>query len=223
MIAALDAALDDHLQRSDLSAVLLDAEGPHFSFGASVEEHLPGKLRGDAQGAASPDPAHRRSAGAGAGRRARQVPRRRARGRARRPPAVRRAGRDAGPAGDAARRVRAGGLVPSARSDRPAARPRPARLRTHDQRRRGSRLGAGQRGRQPTGAAALRYFDAHLSRRAPRRCATPCAPRASTTWRASRPRCGGRAPVPRGTDDDPRCDRRTQGVIGKRPPQWEHR
>lgn len=42
MTAALDAALDAHLQRSDLSAVLLDAEGPHFSFGASVEEHLPG-------------------------------------------------------------------------------------------------------------------------------------------------------------------------------------
>lgn len=42
MIAALDAALDAHLQRSDLSAVLLDAEGAHFSFGASVEEHLPG-------------------------------------------------------------------------------------------------------------------------------------------------------------------------------------
>jgi cyclohexa-1,5-dienecarbonyl-CoA hydratase len=41
MAAALDAVLDAHLQRSDLSAVLLDAEGPHFSFGASVEEHLP--------------------------------------------------------------------------------------------------------------------------------------------------------------------------------------
>ncbi len=42
MIAALDAALAAHLEKPVLSAVLLDAEGPNFSFGASVEEHLPG-------------------------------------------------------------------------------------------------------------------------------------------------------------------------------------
>ena len=42
MIAALDAALAAHLEQPILSAVLLDAEGPNFSFGASVEEHLPG-------------------------------------------------------------------------------------------------------------------------------------------------------------------------------------
>jgi cyclohexa-1,5-dienecarbonyl-CoA hydratase len=42
MIGALDHALDEHLDRPSLSAVLLDAEGPSFSFGASVEEHLPG-------------------------------------------------------------------------------------------------------------------------------------------------------------------------------------
>jgi cyclohexa-1,5-dienecarbonyl-CoA hydratase len=41
MIAALRAALDQHLPSARLRAVLLDAEGPHFSFGASVEEHLP--------------------------------------------------------------------------------------------------------------------------------------------------------------------------------------
>jgi cyclohexa-1,5-dienecarbonyl-CoA hydratase len=41
MIAALDAAFAEHLGNSHLAAVLLDAEGPHFSFGASVEEHLP--------------------------------------------------------------------------------------------------------------------------------------------------------------------------------------
>ncbi len=41
MIAALDAALVEHLPRADLRGVLVDAEGPHFSFGASVEEHLP--------------------------------------------------------------------------------------------------------------------------------------------------------------------------------------
>jgi len=43
MIAALDRALDEHLDRTDLLGVLIDAEGPHFSFGASVEEHLPGR------------------------------------------------------------------------------------------------------------------------------------------------------------------------------------
>src|SRR5271169_2859176 len=41
MIAALDAALARNSGNGQLSAVILDAEGPHFSFGASVEEHLP--------------------------------------------------------------------------------------------------------------------------------------------------------------------------------------
>jgi len=41
MIAALRAALGEHLSSARLRGVLLDAEGPHFSFGASVEEHLP--------------------------------------------------------------------------------------------------------------------------------------------------------------------------------------
>jgi cyclohexa-1,5-dienecarbonyl-CoA hydratase len=41
MIAALDRAFAKHRSHTGLRAVLLDAEGPHFSFGASVEEHLP--------------------------------------------------------------------------------------------------------------------------------------------------------------------------------------
>ena len=41
MIGALKAALDEHLPQPHLRAVLLSAEGPHFSFGASVDEHLP--------------------------------------------------------------------------------------------------------------------------------------------------------------------------------------
>ena len=45
MIAALDGALTKHLDNANLGAVLLDAEGPHFSFGASVEEHLPGQCQ----------------------------------------------------------------------------------------------------------------------------------------------------------------------------------
>ncbi|GAA0291886.1 cyclohexa-1,5-dienecarbonyl-CoA hydratase [Rhodovulum strictum] len=43
MIAAIDAALSDHLDDPRLMGVLIDHEGPHFSFGASVEEHLPGQ------------------------------------------------------------------------------------------------------------------------------------------------------------------------------------
>ena len=41
MIAGLRSALREHLPGARLRTVLLDAEGPHFSFGASVEEHLP--------------------------------------------------------------------------------------------------------------------------------------------------------------------------------------
>ncbi len=43
MIAAIDNALEEHKDNARLKAVLLGAEGPHFSFGASVEEHLPGQ------------------------------------------------------------------------------------------------------------------------------------------------------------------------------------
>ncbi len=43
MIAALDSALAEHAQETALKGVLIDASGPHFSFGASVEEHLPGQ------------------------------------------------------------------------------------------------------------------------------------------------------------------------------------
>lgn len=41
MIAALDAAFAGVDANTDLCAVLVEAEGAHFSFGASVEEHLP--------------------------------------------------------------------------------------------------------------------------------------------------------------------------------------
>ena len=43
MIAALDDALAAGQEDSGLAAVLIEAEGPHFSFGASVEEHMPGQ------------------------------------------------------------------------------------------------------------------------------------------------------------------------------------
>jgi cyclohexa-1,5-dienecarbonyl-CoA hydratase len=43
MIAALTHALNEHHQPGRLLAAMIDAEGPHFSFGASVEEHLPDK------------------------------------------------------------------------------------------------------------------------------------------------------------------------------------
>jgi cyclohexa-1,5-dienecarbonyl-CoA hydratase len=41
MIAALRSAFLAHRDNSGLIAALVDHEGPHFSFGASVEEHLP--------------------------------------------------------------------------------------------------------------------------------------------------------------------------------------
>ncbi|MGO9483786.1 MAG: cyclohexa-1,5-dienecarbonyl-CoA hydratase [Rhodomicrobium sp.] len=41
MISALDAAFSDHGAKRGLLGILIDATGPHFSFGASVEEHLP--------------------------------------------------------------------------------------------------------------------------------------------------------------------------------------
>jgi cyclohexa-1,5-dienecarbonyl-CoA hydratase len=44
MIADLDRACDSIANRRDLVAVVLGAEGPSFSYGASVEEHLPGEI-----------------------------------------------------------------------------------------------------------------------------------------------------------------------------------
>jgi cyclohexa-1,5-dienecarbonyl-CoA hydratase len=41
MIGALADAFAAHRNPGPLRAALVDAEGPHFSFGASVEEHLP--------------------------------------------------------------------------------------------------------------------------------------------------------------------------------------
>jgi cyclohexa-1,5-dienecarbonyl-CoA hydratase len=43
MIEALHEALTQYRRHVMLRGVILDAEGPHFSFGASVEEHLPQK------------------------------------------------------------------------------------------------------------------------------------------------------------------------------------
>jgi len=42
MIAALAQAFAAHRDNAGLLAALVDHAGPHFSFGASVEEHLPG-------------------------------------------------------------------------------------------------------------------------------------------------------------------------------------
>ncbi len=43
MISALNAAIEEHWTKAGLLGILIDASGPHFSFGASVEEHLPGQ------------------------------------------------------------------------------------------------------------------------------------------------------------------------------------
>lgn len=46
MIGALRMALAQYRRHGMLRGVILDAEGAHFSFGASVEEHLPEKCSG---------------------------------------------------------------------------------------------------------------------------------------------------------------------------------
>jgi len=44
MIAALSSALAAHRGAKGLRGVIIDHDGPHFSFGASVEEHLPAQV-----------------------------------------------------------------------------------------------------------------------------------------------------------------------------------
>ena len=44
MIAALEEACEKIEARRGLRAIVLGADGPHFSFGASIEEHLPGEI-----------------------------------------------------------------------------------------------------------------------------------------------------------------------------------
>src|SRR5260370_22413022 len=41
MMTALAAAFEELRNRPQLKVMILTAEGPHFSFGASVQEHLP--------------------------------------------------------------------------------------------------------------------------------------------------------------------------------------
>jgi cyclohexa-1,5-dienecarbonyl-CoA hydratase len=43
-VAVLNEIFDRARSDAGLKAVLIDADGPHFSFGASVEEHLPGRF-----------------------------------------------------------------------------------------------------------------------------------------------------------------------------------
>jgi cyclohexa-1,5-dienecarbonyl-CoA hydratase len=54
MTAALDAAFAEAARpaagQPALRGIVLDGEGPHFSFGASVPEHLPGKFEGMLRG-----------------------------------------------------------------------------------------------------------------------------------------------------------------------------
>jgi len=45
MIEALTAALSEYQDQPQLRGMLIDADGPSFSYGASVAEHLPGECR----------------------------------------------------------------------------------------------------------------------------------------------------------------------------------
>lgn len=44
MVKAIRAALEEHRAAAGLRSILFAGEGPHFSFGASVEEHRPGQV-----------------------------------------------------------------------------------------------------------------------------------------------------------------------------------
>ena len=46
LIGALRAAFEDAARTPALKAILLEGQGRHFSFGASVQEHLPGEVAG---------------------------------------------------------------------------------------------------------------------------------------------------------------------------------
>ena len=46
MMAELESAFDALAARRDLKAIVLTGEGPNFSFGASVQEHLPEQISG---------------------------------------------------------------------------------------------------------------------------------------------------------------------------------
>ena len=46
MMAELESAFDRLATRRDLKAIVLTGEGPNFSFGASVQEHLPEQISG---------------------------------------------------------------------------------------------------------------------------------------------------------------------------------
>jgi cyclohexa-1,5-dienecarbonyl-CoA hydratase len=46
MVTELDAIFSSLEPERDLRAIVLEGEGPHFSFGASVEEHLPEQIAG---------------------------------------------------------------------------------------------------------------------------------------------------------------------------------
>ncbi len=76
MIAELDAAFS-RCAGHHLNAIVLGAEGPHFSFGASVQEHLPEHICGYACRVARALAKHRGRACAGDRGRPRSVPGRR--------------------------------------------------------------------------------------------------------------------------------------------------
>ncbi|MDR3748074.1 MAG: enoyl-CoA hydratase/isomerase family protein [Acidobacteriota bacterium] len=46
MMAGLESAFESLASRRDLKAIVLTGEGPNFSFGASVQEHLPEQISG---------------------------------------------------------------------------------------------------------------------------------------------------------------------------------
>lgn len=46
MVTELDGIFEQLEKQSELRAIVIEGDGPHFSFGASVEEHLPDQIEG---------------------------------------------------------------------------------------------------------------------------------------------------------------------------------
>ena len=228
MIAALRRGAAPSIAATPiLRGVLLDAEGPHFSFGASVEEHLPEQLRGDAGEHCTRWCCDGRIAGAGAGRGARPVPGRRARTRPRRAPDLRRAATPSFGQPE----MKLGVFAPAASCLLPRAASATRRAKIccspaapstgAEARRDGPRAAIAA---DPE-AAALAYFDEHLADK------SASSLRFAVDARARRLRSRACAPsiaeVERlYLDELMRPTTRTRAstaFIAKRPPQWEHR
>ena len=223
MIAALHGARRASRPRR-LRGVLIDAEGPHFSFGASVEEHLPDRCAAMLRGfhalllrlvEARCRCWWRCAASAWAAGWNSLAP----------APDLRRTRREVRPAGDQARRLRPRRFVPAALAHRtqPAAEDL---LLSGAQHRRGGGAGAGPGHGvvDDPEAAALACFDEHLADKSAAALRLRRARGRGPIWSSGcAPARRGGTPLPRRTHVHPRRHRGPGRLPRQAPRQWEHR